>query len=322
MEIIDKSHIDTTIEAFEVIHRRSGLCAQRCNETESGTSRAEEFSAHDTPAALRSTANTVSVISSNAADAFASEDEVCETLVPVEHVIDIYINEILTMRVVCTPDFLPELVIGRLFTEGIVKSIDEIESVYICEFGTRARVFLTDRTADFSRTHVETVPSCCTGNHVLNSYFTDDDAPAKVQPIEWRDEWIFSLAREFQTDSPLHKRTLGTHSCRISIADNASASGCRIVANCEDIGRHNAFDKAVGCALLQGIDLSKAIVYTSGRTPVDMVLKAIRAHIPILATKAVPTDMTVSLAREFDLTLICQARPDSMKIFNDPCRNR
>ena len=73
----------------------------------------------------------------------------------------------------------------------------------------------------------------------------------------------------------------------------------------------------IGCALQDGVDLTSAIVFTSGRLPVDMVLKGIRSGIPVLVSKAVPTDMTIKLAQEFGLTLICSARPDSMKVFND-----
>lgn len=74
----------------------------------------------------------------------------------------------------------------------------------------------------------------------------------------------------------------------------------------------------MGAALRADIDLRNALVFSSGRLPVDMVMKAIRAGIPILATKAVPTDETIRLAREFGLTLICQARPDSVVVYNDP----
>lgn len=78
---------------------------------------------------------------------------------------------------------------------------------------------------------------------------------------------------------------------------------------CKDLGRHNAFDKAIGRALIKGIDLKRATVFTSGRTPVDMTAKAICAGIPIFASKAVPTDHAIELARKNRLTLICSASP-------------
>lgn len=229
----------------------------------------------------------------------------------VEHTMDVYINEILTFRVVCSPDHLVELVLGRLYTEGLIKSADEVESIYVCQFGTRARVFLYDRVADTSRGNVEQVPSCCTGNKTLNSYFADEELPDKVVPIHWKRSWIESLARTFSEDTPLHARTQGTHSCYLALGDE-------ILYRAEDLGRHNAFDKVVGEALLDEVDLTQAIVFSSGRIPVDMVQKAIRSHIPVLVTKAVPTNTTIEMAAAFDLTLICQARPDRFKVMNDP----
>lgn len=241
----------------------------------------------------------------HAADLLAFEE------VQVEHTIDVYLNEALTFRIVCSPTQLVELVLGRLYSEGIIASPDELERLYICQHATRARVYLSGLKADFSRENVEQVPSCCTGNKTLNSYFASDELPAKVTPILWERRWIYSLARAFAQDSPMHRKTSGVHSCYL-------AQGEEILYCCEDLGRHNAFDKVVGAALLDEVDLRQCIIYTSGRIPVDMVLKALRAQVPILVTKAVPTNVTVQLAREFDLTLICQARPDSMKVYNSP----
>ena len=61
----------------------------------------------------------------------------------VEHMMDVYVNERLTMKLVCIPEHLAELVLGRLFTEGIISSADDVDQIYICEFGKRARVILS-----------------------------------------------------------------------------------------------------------------------------------------------------------------------------------
>ena len=60
--------------------------------------------------------------------------------VTVEHWLEVYINEQPAMRVVCTPEHMDELVLGRMITEGIVSSADDIQLIYICEQGLRARV--------------------------------------------------------------------------------------------------------------------------------------------------------------------------------------
>jgi FdhD protein len=231
-----------------------------------------------------------------------------------EHTLDVFVNEVLTMRIICTPSCLVELVVGRLYTEGIVSSVDEIESVYVCEFGTRARVMLRDKQADFTRTATPVVPTCCTGNKTYNAYFADGAPLAPVVPIEWHAEWIFAAAARFSRDSPLHARTYGTHSCYLML-------GGEILMSCEDLGRHNAFDKVLGRALIEGVDLTQCILFSSGRIPEDMITKAISAGVPVLATKAVPTDAAIEIARAHNLTFICSAHPDSMVVCNDPTQS-
>ena len=226
-----------------------------------------------------------------------------------EHLMDIYINEQLTMKLICVPQYLTELTLGRLLTEGIIKRTDEIKSVYICEQGRRARVHLAQDTSYDANTVVELTPSCCTGNHIFNDYFVRHNELHPVNPIPWKYSWIFTLAERFTRGLPLHEQTWCTHSCFLAKED-------KLIFQCEDIGRHNALDKAIGYALRHNIDLSQCIVYSSGRIPTDMVIKAIRAGIPILASKAVPTEDAVILAKEYNLTLICAARRDCMRLYS------
>jgi FdhD protein len=105
---------------------------------------------------------------------------------------------------------------------------------------------------------------------------------------------------------PLHSETFATHSCFL-------AQGEKLLFACEDIGRHNALDKAIGYALRHDIDLKTCIAYSSGRIPTDMVEKVIRAGIPVFASKASPTQEAIALANAYGVTLICGARSDRMK---------
>lgn len=214
-----------------------------------------------------------------------------------EHVLDVYVNDILTMKLICIPQFLTELVLGRLLTEGIICGIEDVTGVYVCEFGKRAKVFLKNSDAAGSGAYVENTPSCCTGNHILNDYFIHYENVRPVRPIPWEAGWVLQLAEEFKKDTPLHAMTGATHSCYLS--QNGS-----LLFQCEDIGRHNALDKVIGYALRNGIDLTGCIAYTSGRIPTDMAMKAIRAGIPVLAGKAAVTAEAIQLAGEYQLTLV------------------
>lgn len=228
-----------------------------------------------------------------------------------EHLIEVFINEELTMKLVCIPQFLAELVLGRLLTEGMVDSTEQVEQIYICEYGTRARVLLKETKGihrEDVEDYIEVTPSCCTGNHILNCYFQSRDPVQPVIPIEWQAQQVFSLADRFADGMPLHGKTWATHSCFL-------ARGDELLFQCEDIGRHNAMDKAIGYALRHGINLRECMVYSSGRIPTDMAIKAIRAGIPVLASKASPSREAVALAQEYHLTLVCAARRDRMKLF-------
>lgn len=226
-----------------------------------------------------------------------------------EHLMDVYINDQLTMKLICIPQYLSELVLGRLLTEGIVQSAKDVEQIYICEYGARARVYLSDPKYKNTQTDfVEVTPSCCTGNHILNDYFQDQGPIRPVTPIPWRAEQVFALADRFAEGMPLHEKTWATHSCFL-------AQGDGLLFSCEDIGRHNAMDKAIGYALRNEIDLRACIVYSSGRIPTDMAMKAVRAGIPLLASKASPSREAVDLAKRYGLTLVCAARRDRMRLF-------
>ena len=202
-----------------------------------------------------------------------------------EHPVCITVNDCKRIQLVCLPEFLVELTLGHLLTEGFISSADEISSLTVSENGEEIQV-------------------------VLNTAVQNRPLSA-VTPVDWRAEWVFALADRFAQGMPLHSKTFATHSCFL-------AKGDSILFQCEDIGRHNALDKAVGFLLRSGLSPESCLLYSSGRMPEDMVRKAIRAGIPTLAAKGSPTAEAIELARRYQLTLICAARRDRLKQFTGP----
>lgn len=214
-----------------------------------------------------------------------------EATIPAEHAAAIYVNEQPAFRVVCTPALLPQLALGRLLTEGWIASADEVEQIAVCAEGAKVQVYLR-HPLPTRRAAAQEVASCCTDNIALGS-------PAELLPLRpvpglaLQPEWVQTLTAAMYAGLPLYRATRAVHSCFVLHKGE-------IVFACEDLGRHNALDKAVGCAVL-----AECVLYTSGRVPLDMVRKAIRAGVPVLVSKSMPTVQSAELAAEYGLQLVC-----------------
>lgn len=222
-----------------------------------------------------------------------------ERTLAAEHAAAILVNEQPAFRVVCTPELLPQLALGRLLTEGWINSADEVERVAVCAQGLKISVQLRHPLAAVEQAGQE-VPSCCTDNLTLAS-------PVRLPPLapvpqrEIPAAWVDALADAMGQGLPLYRATHAVHSCLLLRAG-------KILYRCEDLGRHNALDKAVGCALTEGVPLAECVLFTSGRVPVDMVRKAIRAGVPALVSKSMPTVQSLELAEEYGLKLFIRQK--------------
>ena len=218
-----------------------------------------------------------------------------QQVVAVEHTTMILVNDQPAFRVVCTPALLPQLALGRLLTEGWIASVQEVEEIAVCEDGTRICVRLTHSLE--ARSAAAQKVASCTDNLPLGS-------PASPRPLgrvpqmEIGPGWVEQLTAAMGAGLPLYRATRAVHSCLIMHRGE-------IICRCEDLGRHNALDKAVGEVLLKEIPLSECVLYTSGRVPVDMVRKAIRAGVPVLISKSMPTAQSLDLAAACGLRLLC-----------------
>jgi FdhD protein len=120
---------------------------------------------------------------------------------------------------------------------------------------------------------------------------------------------VLSLGQAVRKVQNVHHEVGGTHAA--ALFDCAGS----VVTLAEDIGRHNAVDKVIGHLLLRALPMHDKILVTSGRASYEMVAKAIRVGIPVVASMSAPTSLAVSLAQNRGLTLIGYLRGGRMNVY-------
>ena len=221
-----------------------------------------------------------------------------------EHTLLIKVNGREWASLVCTESNLLELVVGHLLSSGLIESKNDIEDIRFCETKREAFVLLKYEPSFIQIEKKE--KSCCSKNIAFLQ--SEEISPLKkMKKASYKNEWIFSLAKSFAKGSLVHTHTSGTHSCMLSKEG-------QLLFAAEDIGRHCALDKVLGYMLLNDYEPSQMCIFTSGRVPLDMVEKVIRSGVGVLVSKSVPTAESVSLSKEFGLTLIFRAWEDSFEV--------
>lgn len=210
-----------------------------------------------------------------------------------------------TMR---TPGHDFELAAGFLHGESIIRSASDVTSMAYCVENGQAQLFNVVNVQlahgvvfDPARLlrHFYTTSSCgVCGKTSLQALEAQGCAPIGGEfrvPLEL----IGRLPHALQAQQSLFERTGGLHAAGLF-----DAAG-RLLAVREDVGRHNAVDKAIGWALMAGkLPLSRSILLLSGRAGFELVQKAALAGIPIVAAVGAPSSLAVALAQRFKLTLL------------------
>jgi FdhD protein len=218
-------------------------------------------------------------------------------------------NISVTMR---TPGDDFDLAVGFLFTEGLIATGAEIESVRHWGSPNRVRVALASGaridTARLDR-HFYTTSSC--GVCGKTSIEALRVATTPLPPGPAVDSELIHRLPAALTDAQSEFRATGSiHGA--AVFDRAGA--LRRVR--EDIGRHNAVDKVIGSFVRESqTPLADAILLVSSRASFEIVQKAVMAGIPVVAAVGGPSSLAIDLAREFNVTLLGFVRDGRFNVY-------
>ena len=220
-------------------------------------------------------------------------------------------QEVVTL--LCSPQNLDYLTIGFLASEGLIRSKDDIKKIVVDQQQGMVQVETekntqADRQPPFKRV--------VTSGGGRGTPFYPARGQAKVESdIEVSAHEVFTLIDEFVQRSQVFKATGGVHSA--ALGDTKSI----LVFN-EDIGRHNAIDKVFGECMLNDIPTAGRLVITSGRVSSEILLKVAKRNVPLLISKAAPTNLGMRLAQDLGVTLIGFARGKKMNLYANEWRLR
>ncbi|MDW7731808.1 MAG: formate dehydrogenase accessory sulfurtransferase FdhD [Methanolobus sp.] len=200
-----------------------------------------------------------------------------------------------------SPVMLREFVIGFLYTERIIKGIEEIESIRFEE--NTASVLTTNPFKIL--TSQKTVLSGCGGS----MSFLDIEKLPEIHSDMSIDSESIRISVKEALESELHVKTGGIH----VVGLYGEESRITVV---EDIGRHNALDRVIGYALEREIDLSRTYVICSGRISSEMVRKCLVANIPVIVSRGATTTLAIEIAKARGLTIIGFVRGKKMNIYS------
>lgn len=218
--------------------------------------------------------------------------------VPCEMPLAIHVNGQKLMTILCTPIDLTSLIVGFLYSEGIITDLKDIASINIDEKEAVAEVRLNKEYT------VPPHPTRTPSGVSFEPQVPGVDSNLVVTPQE-----LLSLMNQLLQQQQLYPQCGGTHG-------SALCDRKQILVRAEDIGRHNTLDRIVGECLLKGIPTKDHILMTTGRISSEMLLKAARMQTPIIASRSSPTERALRFSRELGITVVGYTLGNSLSVFS------
>lgn len=233
--------------------------------------------------------------------------EQVERRVVEEYPLCLRVNGRALATLICSPHQLNFLLAGFSRLQGFIDSLDDLLTMGVCQDSGLAELRIRGQLPE--RLSPTLTSGCGTGiaynlpqqllnyaQHWQRSYCSDS---------------LCRLMKQLNGRTEQYRAHGGIHSA--AIGDNKG-----LLLHAEDIGRHNTLDRLAGEAMFRSIDLAGKILVTSGRVSTEMVAKAARLGIGLIASRTSPTDKAIDLCEQAGITLVGYLRGNSMEVYSHP----
>jgi len=226
-----------------------------------------------------------------------------------EHTVTIMVKDVGSFTLMCTPTDVKALAVGFAFAEGMIDSFNDIVDIAVAKDDPNVvAIEVEDPSHVTTRRNMIVATSCgMCGQRTLEALLT------RTEPCQFTTtiapENLLAVTDHLLAMQDLFRATGGSHAAGVFDTDG------NVVAFGEDIGRHTALDKAIGKCLLAGRNPAGCVAALSGRASFEMVAKAARAGIEIVAAVSAPSSFAVEAAEKWGVTLCGFVRPPRANVY-------
>lgn len=237
--------------------------------------------------------------------------EEMEDTIVTEYAVTVKVNQEEFVTMVCTPEYVEDMVIGYLASERVIRDFDDIEQIWHQEKDGFVHVKTKRVNPYFQQMQNKRYITSCCGASRQGFVFANDALVAKkMEEVHVRvtPEECHRLMHDMQNDATIFQKTGGVHNAAL-----CDASG--IVLSRMDIGRHNALDKIYGYCLRNQISMQDKIIVFSGRISSEILLKVSKIGCEIVLSKSAPTALALELADHLGITTVGFIRKEGMNVY-------
>ncbi|MDZ4655465.1 MAG: formate dehydrogenase accessory sulfurtransferase FdhD [Coriobacteriia bacterium] len=232
---------------------------------------------------------------------------------PSERPVTVVLNDVEIATIQGTPADLEEMAVGFLVSEGLITRRDLLGAIDVDHKRGHVYVASEEGVPEDFRYRERYVTAGC-GKGVT---FASVGHAAGIEPVvsdmTIASGMLYDLMGQMARAAVLYRDTGGMHAC--ALARDGVVTVLR-----EDVGRHNALDKVLGRAWLDGVDTEGTVLLTTGRVSYEMVVKAAKARVPVVVSRTAVTDLAADIGTRVGITIVGYARGGKLVVYTNPER--